>query len=395
MMLVMRSSCTRAGRFSDKRRMRPAPWNCFPWDSMDAFILTFCRSLKVFYFQPPHWSRKRNQKSADTHVRAFQKTSMQKKCLLFAALAAACLSVHATVLSETFTNDPALDGWQIVGDTNLAQWDSTNHNLQFTWDSAQTNTYFYHLLGTVLTRDDDFSIGFDILLHDIGAGPDPTKAFSFPIAVGFLNLTEATQSTFLRGTGVSSPDLCEFDYFYDSGYGATDWPQFVDTNSAFNYNSSDDYAVYPFNNGEWYHVFMNYTASNQTMVTTVSSVSTNFTVIDPLMPSFSDFRLDTVSISSYNDDQGYGSSVLAHGAVANLTATLPPPPITSFQAGLSNGVWTAQFLSRTNWTYTLQRSSDLKSWNDATTSDGNGGTLSLQDNPNGTMQFYRVRAQRP
>jgi hypothetical protein len=140
---------------------------------------------------------------------------------------------------------------------------------------------------------------------------------------------------------------------------------------------------------------MSYTASNETMVTTVSSVSTNFTITDPLMATLGDFRVDTFSISSYNDDQGYGSSVLAHGAVANITVTLPPPPITAFQAGLSNGVWTAQFLSRTNWSYTLQRSSDLNAWTDATTANGNGGTLSLQDNPNGIMQFYRVRAQRP
>lgn len=320
---------------------------------------------------------------------------MQKKCLLIAAFAAACLSAHATVLTETFANDPALDGWRIIGDTNLAQWDSTNHNLQFTWDSSQTNTYFYHPLGSVLSRDDDFSIAFDIKLNDVGPGSDPAKAFSFPVAVGFLNLEEATQPGFLRGTGVSSPDLCEFDYFYDSGYGATDWPQFVNTNSTFNYNSADDYAVYTFNNGEWYHVFMNYTSSNQTMVTTVTSDSTNFTIVDPLMPSFGDFRVDTVSISSYNDDQGYGSSVLAHGAVANISVTLPPPPITSFQAGLSNGIWVARFVSRTNWTYTLQRSLDLNSWTDATTASGNGGTLSLQDNANGAMQIYRIRAQRP
>src|SRR4051794_38173690 len=117
---------------------------------------------------------------------------MQKKHLFFAALTAACLSAHATVLSENFLNDPANNGWLVAGNTNLAQWDSTNHNLLFTWDSGQPNIYFYHPLGTVLNRDDDFSLAFDLLLKDIGPGPDPTKSFSFGIAVGFLNLHEAT-----------------------------------------------------------------------------------------------------------------------------------------------------------------------------------------------------------
>lgn len=319
---------------------------------------------------------------------------MQKIFILIAAIAAACSSVHATVLSENFSTDPTQDGWQIIGDTNLARWDSTNHNLQFTWDSGQTNTYFNHPLGTVLTRDDDFSVGFDLLLHDIGPGPDTNKTFSFGITVGLLNLSEATQPGFLRGTGYSSPDLCEFDYFFDSGYGATAWPLIVDTNSTFNYNSADDYAVYAFNNEEWYHVLMNYTASNRTMVTTVSSVSTNFTITDPIAPSIGDFRVDTISVTSFNDDQGYGSSVIAHGVVDNIAVTLPPPPITTFSGAFSNGVWTEQFVSRTNWTYTLERSADLQTWTTATTASGTGGSLQLQDSSSGVMGFYRVKAQR-
>jgi len=319
---------------------------------------------------------------------------MQKKCLLIAALFAVCFAVHATVLSENFSSDPALDGWRISGNTNLAQWDSTNHTLQFTWDSGQTNTYFYHPLGTVLDRDDDFSVAFDLFLKDIGPGPDPDKSFSFDITIGLLNFSDATRPGFLRGTGYSSPDLCEFDYFFDSGYGATVWPLIVDTNSTFNYNSSDDYAVSALDTNTWYHVLMNYTASNHTMVTMVSSATTNFSITDPVAASIGDFRLDTISVSSFNDDQGYGSSVLAHGAVANIALTLPPPAVTSFQGGLSDGTWSAQFISRTNWTYTLQRSTDLQTWSDAGTTNGNGGTIQFEDNANGTTQFYRVEATR-
>lgn len=319
---------------------------------------------------------------------------MFKKYLFVAAIAAACVSVRAAGFAESFTNDPAVDGWRVYGDTNLAQWDSTNHNLQFTWDSGQSNTYFYHPLGTVVSRDDDFSITFDLLLKDIGPGPDTNKIFSFNIGIGFLNFAEATQPGFLRGTGFSSPDLCEFDYYFDSGYGATVWPLLVDTNSTFNFSSSDDYTIYAFDLNQWYHIVMNYTASNQTMVTTVSSATTNFTIIDPAAPSLGDFRVDTFSVSSYNDDQGYGGSVLAHGNVENIAVTVPPPPITQFVGLLTSGVWSAQFSSRTNWTYTLQRSSDLQMWTDAASAVGTGEQLQLQDSPGDAMQFYRVKAHR-
>lgn len=299
-------------------------------------------------------------------------------------------------LQETFASDPFADGWQIFGVTNLFQWNPTNKAIDVTWDSGQSNSYFYHPLGTVLNRDDDFSLAFDLQLKDIGPGPDPTKSFSFNIAVGLLNFAEATQTNFLRGTAYSSPDLCEFDYYFDSGFGATVWPLIVDTNSTFNYNNNTppDYMIYSLTNGQLYHVFMNYTGSNRTMVTTVSSVGSNITITNPVAPSLGDFRVDTVSISSFNDDQGYGSSVLAHGSVANIAMTLPPPAVTSFAGGLSNDVWTAQFVSRTNWTYTLQRSANLKLWTDAATASGTGGPLQMQDNVSGAMLFYRVTAHR-
>jgi hypothetical protein len=35
-------------------------------------------------------------------------------------------SASANTLVERFATDPALDGWQIFGDTNLFHWDSTN-----------------------------------------------------------------------------------------------------------------------------------------------------------------------------------------------------------------------------------------------------------------------------
>jgi len=57
----------------------------------------------------------------------------------------------ATTITEDFSTDPVPRGWKMFGDTRLFQWDSTSQTLAVTWDSSQTNSYFYHPLGTILT----------------------------------------------------------------------------------------------------------------------------------------------------------------------------------------------------------------------------------------------------
>ena len=92
------------------------------------------------------------------------------------ALALAGLSLaripaaQAATISQDFSSNPAQAGWQVFGDTNLFAWDQTNQALEVTWDSSRPNSYFFHSLGTVLTRQDDFSCSFDLRLQDIGPG---------------------------------------------------------------------------------------------------------------------------------------------------------------------------------------------------------------------------------
>jgi hypothetical protein len=325
------------------------------------------------------------------------------KKTLFVSLALAGLSVlsvaRATVITENFSANPLQNGWRIFGNTNLFQWDSTNHDLAVTWDSSQTNCYFYHPLGTVLTANDDFSLAFDLQLNDAETG-----GFGFELAVGFLNLAEATSTNFNRSTGENSPDLVEFTCFPATTYSdSTVWPVFVDTNSDFNWSGASDYAIYAPATGDWYHIVMTYTASNQTMVTTMTNraQTSGITIIDPLDLTntdypFTDFRVDTISVNSYQDD-GFGDSLFAQGAVANFVVTIPPPPVQNLIGAFSNGVWQVQFISQSNWLYTLERTVDFISWSDASISiGGNGTTLFLPDtHPPTGKAFYRVSAERP
>ena len=332
---------------------------------------------------------------------------MKKIHLLLPAFAGAVVLFvnisKAGTFQENFSSDLTANGWRIFGDTNLFQWDSTNQNLRVMWDSSQSNSYFYHPLGTILARDDDFSLAFDLRLDDIGPGTDPIKTNSFELAIGFLNLGEATRTNFLRGTGSDSPNLVEFDYFWDSGYGATVWPAFVDTNSSFNYNSSSDYSIFALAPGDWFHVAMNYTASNQTLVTTLTNFeqTSGVAITQPLNNFFADYRVDTISISSYSDagqDPEFGEgSILAQGAMDNFVVTVPPSPIQNLSGAFSNSIWQVQFTSRSNWVYTLERTTNFQSW--AATSppiSGNEINLFLSDtHAISDKAFYRVKAERP
>jgi hypothetical protein len=325
---------------------------------------------------------------------------MKKVCLFLLAGLMAASTGKAATLTENFSTNPLQDGWQVFGDTNLFQWDSTNHNLDVTWDSSQPNSYFYHPLGTILTSNDNFTLAFDLQINEAQA-----SGFGFELAIGLFNLAEATNADFQRSTGYNSPDLVEFDYFPDVGYGPTMWPLLVDTNSDFNWNGSSDYAIYAPNPGDWYHIVMAYTATNLAMVTTMTNFEQNsgVTIIDPLSLAgstyylpFTDFRVDTISISSYQDD-GYGDSIYAQGVVGNIIVTLPPPPVQNLTGAFSNEVWQAQFYSQSNWLYILERTSDFQCWTNVSPATfGNGTSLFLQDtNPPENKAFYRVSASRP
>ena len=123
------------------------------------------------------------------------------------ALAAAGLfllsAVRAATITENFSADPLQNGWQIFGDTNLFRWDPVNRVLDVTWDSSQPNSYFYHPLGTILGTNDDFSLSFDLLLHDCAIGVNPALPDSFELAIGLLNYSEAAATNFLRGSYTS------------------------------------------------------------------------------------------------------------------------------------------------------------------------------------------------
>lgn len=321
-----------------------------------------------------------------------------RKALVLCLFVAAAFITKAAVISEDFSSNPALRNWRNFGNTNLFRWNSTNQNIDATWDSSKTNTYFYFPTGTILNRFDDFGFELDLRLNDFAGGVTPGKPDTFPLTFGFQNFTNATQINFFRGTGRNSPNLVEFAFFPDTGFGSTIWPSIWSTNSSLNYNGSFDYTILDLPVGVTMHISMSYTASNKTVKTSITTNGVSIGAINNVVLSstFTDFRLDTFALESFSD--AYTTdSLLAHGVVDNLSFTVPPSPVQNLTGAFSNDIWQVHFTDRTNWLYTIERTTDFQSWtNISPATPGVISSLILSDtNTPADKRFYRVRANRP
>lgn len=329
--------------------------------------------------------------------------------LCIAVLLAVALPSGAAVFQESFATDPFVRGWRTFGDASLFHWSAANQNLEVTWDSSRTNSFFHLPLGTIVTKSDDFDFSFDVRLGDIRLGSTPGKTNEFQIALGLINYASATRTNAFRGAGQSSlygvRNVVEFDYFPDAGFGETFASTVVSTNN----------RIYPMHNfplrmttGDTFRITMTYAASNQLLRTSATKNGAPFglapgnTLADLSLAGRNDFRVDSFAVISYSDaiqagPPAFHGSVLAHGAVDNVQVVVPAAPVSSVQLAFENSRWRAQFSSATNWTYTLERCTDLLSWASVSIAGtGTGAMLSLSDtNPSTMKAFYRVRADRP
>ena len=319
------------------------------------------------------------------------------KMKLFVAPALAGLLVltaargAAATFVEKFSSDPLQGGWQIYGDTDLFQWDSTNQNLAVTWDSAQTNSYFYRPLGVTLTTNDSFCVEFDLQLNDAVA-----DQYGNEVAVGLFHFSDATSPDFNRANGPQN--LFEFDYTPAIDFGGYSEPDTIqatlkDSQPGYEgfYWTVDYLSLQP---GITYRVLLVH-RTGETVISGNVYTNGQFCAamsIATVNGTVGGFDFDTLSVSSYQDD-GYGDTLLAHGTVGHL-AFATPLPVGALQATAPGQV---QFASDTNWLYTLEQTADFQTWTPAAPATyGNGTNLILQAaNPPAGQSFYRVRAELP
>ncbi len=243
---------------------------------------------------------------------------------------------------------------------------------------------------------------------------EPGKTGPLQIGIGFLNFAGATNTSFMRGAWGSAPNVAEFDY-YPSGYydyGGFIWevvptttPSFISGINSRHYAPAGlDAYKHELPTNLTAHVALTYRAASQTAILTLTTNGVPLALLPGLALNLSansqfteadDFRVDMFSISSYSSNGDDFDSVLAHGTVDNLVVKASLVPVSrvagAFAAG---GAWQAQFFTHTNWLYTLERTSDFKSWTPVSpTVRGTEGRMSLQDtNALPERAFYRVRA---
>jgi len=310
-------------------------------------------------------------------------------------------AAEPTAFFEDFATDPAARGWKTAGDATLFQWNASSQNLEVTWDSARSNSFFCRPLGAPLNRGCDFTFAFDLRLSDITAGATPGKPFTFELAVGLVNLAQATQANFLRGTGWDSPNLVEFDYFPDSGFGATISPTIISSNMQF----ATGFNLVELTPNDTFRVTMRYEGDTAELTTGITKNGQPFTPIQKvtLGPEFTDFVVDHVAVCSYSDagqDPQWSGSILAHGAVDNLlfmvgkTGTLEM----GLRGRIVDGHWQAEFDALPGWTYALHRTADFQSWHLAATATSEARqrfVVADPEPPTARAQFYRVFASFP
>ncbi len=305
---------------------------------------------------------------------------------LFVSLAANC---SADTVVERFSTDPLQNGWQIFGNTNLFTWNSTNQNLEVTWDSTQPNSYFYLPLGKTLSITDSFCVAINLQLNDATA-----TGYGSELGIGLLNFSAATNSNYSRAFG-TLPNVFEFDYFPPDEFNdpASDDATLVDATANFYFA----YGNLNLNSGVTCQILLLHQANAAAIS---GEILTNGQIVTSLPFVYSGsatsdsgaFQLDTLSISSYTGD-GFGDNILAHGTVSKI-AIASPLPVQAVQ-NLAPGQ--VQFASDTNWLYTLEQTPDFQNWSPTTNSVfGNGTNLILQaTNPPADKSFYRVRADLP
>ena len=221
---------------------------------------------------------------------------------------------------------------------------------------------------------------------------------------GLFNLADATRTGFDRVIGAGPVDgprnIAEFDYFPGAGTETVSPTMISGDDTGYDQWASGFFYPDALVSGVTYHIALTYTATNQSLATVITYGDNQpwmeFPPV-PLTAGFKGFRLDAVAVSSYDGNSDPYDSTLARGVVGNFTVTFPTPPVQNLAAGFSNGNWQVQFISLTDWRYTLQRTADFQSWTDVSApTDGNGTNLFLSDtNPPADRAFYRVSAQRP
>ncbi len=291
---------------------------------------------------------------------------------------------------ESFAMDPLAKGWVSYGDESLFEWDAEAGVLEVTWNSEKPNSFFYRPLGQALTEEDSFAFTFQLTLNEAKAGHLDGQPYTFEVAVGLLNLEAAKDSEFMRATGTDSPSLVEWDYFPDTGFGATISPAVASSKSEFSAGFTFPAELAK---GKVYTVRMGYDGSTGVLKSEMLEDGKPWKTIAEVKRknAHAGFSVDAFSISNYTA-KGSESSLFATGTIDEVAIAASRSEPRLVDARLDDGEWSARVFVVDPDDWQLQRSGDLLNWKslDAIQKPSQFFLRFTDPDPVGRKQFYRI-----
>ena len=291
---------------------------------------------------------------------------------------------------ETFDSDPLTKGWSVHGDKSLFEWDEDSESLRVKWDTERPSSFFYKPLGRVLTESNSFACTFQITLDSVKAGYLEGKPYTFQVALGLLNISSAIDKNFNRGTGSDSPNLVEWDYFPDTGFGATVSPAVASDKSEFSAGFTFPAELLI---GKTYSIKLIYLSEERVLKTEMLEDGKSWENIQTVEISsdFSGFFVDTFSISNFSAKDSE-SSLLAIGIVDEVALVTSDTLPKLFGVKINGSQWEAKSFLIEPEIWKVESSNDVLNWNRAILdSDSLNYFQYFNDTvTNKEFQFYRL-----
>lgn len=266
--------------------------------------------------------------------------------------------------SESFDTDPPAAGWEATGDTSLFVWRPSVGELAVTWDSSRPNSYFRRALPVPVSATNDFQFGFTLWLDSAAGGVHPGRPGPFQIAMGLQQRALADQPGFLRGTARDSPDLVEWNWFPDTGFGATISPVIVSSTGRFHPAFTLEELV----PGIPYRVSVAWEAARRRLRAELDSGGDRVPVLSEVTfpVSAGDFLVDAFAIASYSDagqtPPEYAGSVLAGGAVDDVSVWIALPRGPALTLSRKGACWRLAWPGWPGWRYRVESTEDMHLW---------------------------------
>jgi hypothetical protein len=281
-----------------------------------------------------------------------------------------------STIRDDFSNDPMHAGaWEVVGDADLFKWDQEEKRMIVTWDSRRPNSYFYLPFDSKLSRNEDFSLQFDVQLNHLELGIDSEKPFTFPLAIGLVNLASVTRDSFFRGSGIHEEfgprGLVEWSYHPDSGFGATISSGLISLDNQWSISNTFPLELQM---GSTYSVEMSLDAESEILVTTMLEDGAPFGPIREAKLSevfggpggaFTDVDVDAIAIASYHHggqpSPEFAGSIFANGWVDNIAVRRERTLKIQNLTVSSEGIY-VDIAGKAGWEYWLEQTDDFIHW---------------------------------